>query len=438
MSEVIFHSSGSTGDAKRIVRTEESLMADATQLVNSFPDIWSRAPVVVSTVRPEHMYGALWRVRAPAIAGSTVDPAIVTSVEELSALCAKYGKILFVTTPSFLEKALGHPDFAALKGMFVSIVTSGSLLAEETSKAIHETLGTSPFEIYGSTEAGSVAWRRRINGEEWTLCPVVNARLSSEGGLEVDSPHAMSRPFVMTDSIKFTSDRTFVLGARLDRRVKILEKYVSLSAVEKAFKSHPLVDRVRVEVCSGAVARTGALIVLLPEGLDALAKGTVGGLAARLRRDIAPLVEQAAFPRRMRFVRALPVNEQGKTTVAAVRTMLDMWCCEPAVTGWSLGANRLSAKFVFPPDMKCFDGHFPKFPVLAGVAQLYFIRHFARQAFSSFPDACILRQLKFQKVIFPGTEVSLQIDKKSDDSWSFSLVGLQGPCASGIWERKNR
>jgi 3-hydroxymyristoyl/3-hydroxydecanoyl-(acyl carrier protein) dehydratase len=108
------------------------------------------------------------------------------------------------------------------------------------------------------------------------------------------------------------------------------------------------------------------------------------------------------------------------------------------VTGWSLGANRLSAKFVFPPDMKCFDGHFPKFPVLAGVAQLYFIRHFARQAFSSFPDACVLRQLKFQKVIFPGTEVSLQIDKKSDDSWSFSLVGLRGPCASGIWERKNR
>ena len=109
MSEVIFHTSGSTGGPKQIVRTSASLDADAASLVKTFSSIWSSAPVVVSTVRPEHMYGSLWRVRAPAIAGSFVDPSVVISVEELALLIKKYGRVLFVTTPSFLEKALQPP-----------------------------------------------------------------------------------------------------------------------------------------------------------------------------------------------------------------------------------------------------------------------------------------------------------------------------------------
>lgn len=437
MSEVIFHSSGSTGDAKKITRTEESLSSDAAALVRSFPEIWGSSPTVVSTVRPEHMYGALWRVRAPEAASCKVDPAIVTSVEELSDLCSRYGRILFVTTPSFLEKALSHPDFASLKGSFVTITTSGSLLAKETSDAVYAAVGTSPFEIYGSTEAGSVAWRRRINGDEWTLCPDVNARLSPRGGLEVDSPFAMSRPLEMTDAVRFTSGRTFILGDRLDRRAKILEKYVSLTEVENAFRTHPFVERVRVEVCNGAVARLGALIVLSPEGMEALGRGTYAAVTKRLRSEVMPLMDSSVFPRRMRFVRAFPVNEQGKTTVAAVRSALDLWPFEPLVTEWLQTAGCLKAKLMFPSDHNCFKGHFPGCPVLPGVAQLYFVRHFARQAFADFPEASVLRRLKFQKIVSPGTEIILEIHEKSEGAWAFSIMSVNGSCSSGIWERNS-
>ena len=115
MADVIFGTSGSTGDSKPIVRTEESLMADAASLVKAFPEVWSSQPAVVASVRPEHMYGALWRVRAPCIAGCEVHPSTVFSVEELADACRRHGRILFVTTPSFLEKAMLHPDFASLK-----------------------------------------------------------------------------------------------------------------------------------------------------------------------------------------------------------------------------------------------------------------------------------------------------------------------------------
>ena len=435
VSEVVFHSSGSTGGAKRIVRTEESLRADAAALVAAFPDTWTGGPVVVSSVRPEHMYGALWRVRAPEAAGCSVDPAVVTSVEELALLAAKYGRVLFVTTPSFLEKALVHPDFAALRGRVADVVTSGSLLRAETSAAVESAVGVSPLEIYGSTEAGTVAWRRQSGGEAWTPVPSVSARPAPDGGLLVDSPFAMSRPFAMSDGVSFVDERRFILLGRLDRRVKVLEKYVSLTDVEEALMGHPLVSCVRAEAYGEGVVRIGALVVPSPEGVAALRDSASSEVAARLRRDVLPAVGATAFPRRIRFVRELPVNEQGKTTAAAARAALAAWCQEPVTCSWAQTADSLAADIVFMPDLACFKGHFPGFPILPGVAQLYFLGHFARQAFRDFPDAAVYRRLKFQKIIAPGRKVRLSVSRRGDGAFDFSFSGEHGPCASGIVER---
>lgn len=434
MREVVFHSSGSTGVAKRIVRTEESLRADAAALVAAFPGTWTGDSVVVSSVRPEHMYGALWRVRAPEVAGCRVDPAVVTSVEELAQLAAKYGRVLFVTTPSFLEKALGHPDFAALKGRVADVVTSGSLLRTETSAAVESAVGVSPLEIYGSTEAGTVAWRRQSDGETWTLVPAVSARPASDGGLLVDSPFAMLRPFAMLDGVSFVDGRRFLLLGRLDRRVKVLEEYVSLTAVEEAFLMHPFVSRVRAEAYGMGVVRVGVIVVPSADGVAALRASASSEVASRLRRDILPSLGPTAFPRRIRFVRELPVNEQGKTSAAAAREVLSSWCQEPVTCSWSQTADSLFADIVFMPDLVCFKGHFPGFPILPGVAQLYFIRHFAQQAFRDFPDAAVYRRLKFQKVIAPGREMRLSVVRRGEGCFEFSISGRHGPCVSGMVE----
>jgi len=431
VGEVEFGTSGSTGASKRIVRTEESLLEDARRLVNEFPDVWSSALTVVASVRPEHMYGALWRVRAPAIAGSEVDPSIVFSVEELSAARERYGKFLFVTTPSFPEKALAHPDFAALKGAFHAIVTSGSLLRGETSLAVHETVGCCPLEIYGSTETGTVAWRRRSEGEEWTLVADVQCRATEDGRMWVDSPFAMERPFVMGDLVEFVGERRFLLKGRADRRVKILEKYVSLSEVEAALASHPYVNRVRVEAYGEEVVRIGALIVPSAAGLAVSVRGGSSAVATELRAFLRGKIADHAIPRRFRLVREFPTNEQGKTTVAAVRAALGAWCREPAVLSWQATAERIEAELVFPADVECFKGHFPGFPILPGVAQLYFIRHFARQAFPDWPKVPTYKRLKFQKVVLPGRQVRLTVVRNGDRIFTFSLTGENGPCASG-------
>lgn len=435
MADVIFGTSGSTGDSKPIIRTEESLMADAASLVKAFPEVWSSQPAVVASVRPEHMYGALWRVRAPCIAGCEVHPSTVFSVEELADACRRHGRILFVTTPSFLEKAMLHPDFASLKGSFAAIVTSGSLLRRETSLAVAAAVDACPLEIFGSTETGTVASRVRAKGEEWTLFPGVSASLSATGTIIVDSPFAMKRPFEMSDMVRFVSADRFLLLGRSDRRVKILEKYVSLTASENALAKHPFVERVRVEAYGDAVPRLGALIVLSAEGREALAKSSFADVSLRLRRDLLEGMDEIAFPRRIRYVRELPVNEQGKTVVAAVRAVLAAWCQEPVVLEWSATDGELVAKLAFPPDTECFKGHFPGYAVLPGVAQLYFVRHFARQVFADFPETATYRRLKFQKIVTPRRVVTLTMKRRGAESFEFGIGCDTGPCSSGIIER---
>ena len=430
---VAFSTSGSSGEAKRILRTEASLQADAAALVREFPSIWGdKSVAVVSSVRPEHMYGALWRVRAPACAALRVDPAIVASMEQLMALAGHYKRLLFVTTPSFLEKALVHPDFPCLKGAVADIVTSGSLLRTETSTAVYAVLGGSPLEIFGCTEAGTVASRRQIDGPLWKVYSPVHVDSCPEG-LSVDSPFAISRPFVMSDAVECVDATHFRLMGRTDRRVKILESYVSLPAVEKLFESHPFIARAHAVVCGGNVPRLGILAVPSSEALADLPL-SAASFAARLRRDLCGRMDGAAFPRRIRFVRQLPVNEQGKTTVLAARTALASWAREPFVAKWAFVADELAATLVFPPDLPCFKGHFPGLPILPGVAQLYYVRHFARQVFPDFPGRADYRRLKFQKIIRPNAAVNLRV-VRTPKGFDCSLTGQNGICASYLVER---
>lgn len=435
MGDVVFRTSGSTGAAKEIVRRGEQLDADAAELVAAFPEIWAQRPPVVTSIPVDHLYGALWRVRAPRCAGSEVSEETVLSVEALLSAKARYGRFLFVTTPSFLEKALLDPEAAALSGAFVGIVISGNALRRETAFAALRAWGVCPIEIYGSTEAGTVAWRRQADGGDYTLMRRVEGGTDGEGRLVVASPYAMTNPLVMSDAVRFVSPRQFVLLGRADRRVKILESFVSLPAVESALESHPLVACARAEAMSGEVPRIGALVVLNADGRARLLETSHAGLTFELRRELLSVTGRAAFPRRIRFVRALPVDVRGKTTVAAARAALGAWCREPVVLAWREASDRLTARLVFPADLECFDGHFPGLKVLPGVAQLYFLRHFARQVFADFPEAATWRRLKFQKLVLPGREVELSVSRIGEGQFEFSLDGETGRCASGRIER---
>ena len=101
---------------------------------------------------------------------------------------------------------------------------------------------------------------------------------------------------------------------------------------------------------------------------------------------------------------------------------------------WRETGAKISAKLVFPPDSEFFKGHFPGFPVLPGVAQLYVLCRFAGRAFGDFPPVAVYRRLKFQRIILPGREVEFAVSRRGEGSFEFSFSCANGPCSSGIVE----
>lgn len=429
----VFWTSGSTGVPKAIERSLAQMSADALNIARAFGPTLKRAGLFVASVRNEHFYGRLWRDLVPAALNLRCRDGSVGNVEALAAAVRKEPAV-FVTTPSFLCRAVAHPGFAALRGRLVDIVSSGGPLRKDVSRAVAEATGISPLEIYGSTEAGTVAWRRRSAGDNFRLMIGVDAARDSRRRIVVRSPFAMENPITIPDTVKFVSEREFSLEGRADRMVKILERLVSLTAVERALENHPFVAAARAEAIDvNGVARIGAIAVPTPECIAfALDKNAWGASASFIRRDLADAV--GAFPRRLRFVREMPVNARGKTTAAMVKAVLAENCREPAVLSWQAADGRLVAEVAFPKDCECFKGHFPGHPILPGVAQLFFTRRYARQAFEDFPDAGTYSKLKFRRVIRPCETVKIEVERKAPGKFALALSVGGEPACSGTLE----
>lgn len=428
MSEIRFLTSGSTGEPKEIVRDAAQILADVRALLSLFP-AFARASRFIGSVSRSHLFGTIWMDMLPHEAAVEVEDGQVLTVEEL--LEKAVDNCVFITTPSFLEKAVRHPDFIKLNGRFTDVVVSGGPLRNETSLEVKRQLGMCPLEIYGSTEAGTVGWHRADEGRTVNLFEGVEADVNSEGLLVVRSPFAATNPLIMPDKVRFVSPLRFELLGRADRLVKVNEEFVSLTKVENALKTHRYVRDSRAETYSSGVERVGALVVLNEDGNAALAKGTYAEIIGELRESVKPQLSSLSMPRRIRFVRELPVNERGKTTVKAVKDILNGIFREPAVLKYSATGSKLEMEFVLPPDNECFKGHFPGFPILPGVAQLMLVQHFAKEAFADFPCAVKYSKLKFRRLVKPAELMRMDVSRSAGGGFQFVIAVGDEIAASG-------
>jgi hypothetical protein len=425
-----FKTSGSTGRPKSVFKTLASLDADAAMLVRSLPDLFAAKPYILATIREEHMFGALWRMRVPALAGCEIRPGVIVSVEELLDAAQGHDAVLLLTTPSFLENALKNDEFKLLKPFVAGIVTSGSLLSADLAGRVREALGVSPTEIFGSTEAGSVAWRRQAGGEEWTVFDEVSATVGEDGLIVVDSAFSLEHPLVMGDRVEFTSSRRFRLLGRADRNVKILEKYVSLPELEDAMRSHTFIAKSHAIASDDAVPRIHALVELTEEGRRWLKDHTYSELTAKLKREI-PEVESFAFPRRVRYLSALPYNEQGKLPRSTVAPVLASRYQEPVFENETFNGDDYSAELTFIPDAFYFDGHFRQFKILPGVVQIDCVERCIRRLWRMPAFAGEIARLKFQCPIQPREKIFLKITRRSGCEFAFALSRAAKNCTSG-------
>jgi acyl-CoA synthetase (AMP-forming)/AMP-acid ligase II len=433
---LVVFTSGTTGAPVPIPKRFSQLTSELESLETQFAAALGDADVV-ATVSHQHIYGLLFRVLWPLAAGRPVHAARHEYPETLAPALAARPAVL-LASPAHLKRLPDHLDWRGAAANLRAVFSSGGMLEEAAAHHAGALLGRTPFEVYGSSETGGIAWRQRAAGADdgWTPLPGVAWQSSADGLLSVRSAQAGTDDWlVLADRVEDLEDGRFVLRGRADRIVKIEEKRISLDAIEAALLAGGLAREARVLACphDGQGRQVlAAFVVPSDAGRAVLDDGGKTALNARLRAQLAPGLDAVALPRRWRYLDALPVDARGKTTAAQLLALLDARPRHPAVRVLEQDDARVLLELTVPADLLYFDGHFDVAPVLPGVVQVDWAIHYGTHYLGRAGSFAGIQALKFQQMIRPEQPVRLELSRDAaKGSLAFRYFSEAGAHASG-------
>jgi acyl-CoA synthetase (AMP-forming)/AMP-acid ligase II len=434
---LVLFTSGSTGAPQAIAKKLFQISREVATLEAQFGQLLGGSEII-ATVSHQHIYGLLFNVLWPLTAGRAIHAREYYLPQELMAVLAERGRVL-VSSPAHLKRLPQHPAWTMTSKRLRAVFSSGGPLPFEVACEANRLLGAVPIEVYGSSETGGIAWRQQRSrmDEAWTPLPGVTCRVDPEEGiLEVRSPHLPSKDWFPTaDRGTLVADDRFLITGRVDRIVKIEEKRISLSAIECQLRTSPMVADACVVVLEGHRPRIAALVVPSLHGHSKLAE--IGKLAFnRMLRDVlSQFIEPVGIPRVWRYLDALPINAQGKTTRADLIAALDSDPAHPTLPLERLierDAQRAVFEFTPPRGLVYFSGHFRDLPILAGVVQIDWVIAYGRQCFDLPSVFRGIHALKFQRIIAPEKPFTLElVHEPGKSSLSFKITSRVGTHSSG-------
>ena len=418
-----FFTSGSTGTPKRIKKQFKMLAAEVAFHSTNQKHLITQNPVMISSVAPYHMYGLLWRFFFPLANGIASDLDIIFTPEELQHKQSVYDKVLFATTPSFLDGITRYQNQYSFKNNCIGIYSSGSLLQTKTSMDAYEMFGVSPFEIFGSTETGGVAGRQQKDGPQWTIFPPVKVNLTENSELLIESDFSCQNPYLMSDIVEKTGDNTFLLKGRGDRMVKIAEERVSLPEMEERLCEYKHIDKSYVSALNSKDRNiVCAVITLNTEGKKYIIENGRHLFVKELKQYLLDYFPNVVLPRKIRIVNTIPVNTQGKYIKSDINAMFESNVAEPIMQNITKTDTEFVADLTFLKDSSYFNGHFPEHPILPGVIQMHFVLSFIKQYFNKDANDYHILKLKFSNLILPDSCVHFELKRNSENEFTFSYV----------------
>ena len=432
---LVLYTSGTTGTAQAIGKNLGQLAREVTTLEEQFGGSLERAEIV-SIVSHQHIYGLLFRVLWPLAAGRVFHARSFAYFEDLAPMLAARDCAL-VASPAHLKR-LPPPSNWNARSRVKTVFSSGGPLAFEAAQEASALLGTLPIEVYGSSETGGIAWRRQSRADEaWEAFGRVDWRVEPEDGvLEVRSPNLPDeRWFRTADRVEIAPGGKFFLRGRIDRIAKVEGKRVSLSAVERQLTTSSLVAEARVALIEGKRQRLAAFVVLSADGRRELAEAGKHSLNRLLLQTLSAHVEPVAIPRLWRYLDCLPINAQGKTTIADLTALTAPMAREktrPRERLIEQSAERALFELVAPADLIYFDGHFRDAPLLPGVVQIDWVIEYGRRCFDLPAAFRGVHALKFHRLIKPEMVLTLElIFEPAKSALSFKIASAAGTHASG-------
>ncbi|OYD81615.1 AMP-binding protein [Azospirillum brasilense] len=442
-----FFTSGSTGEPKRVVRTLGMLEAEALATEAVLGRLAGPTARVHATVPHQHVYGLNFRLLWPLVTGRP----FASAMHELweTALAALDAGSVLVTSPAHLTRLAGIAPLPPSRCPAL-VLSAGAPLPEPAAREAAAVFGTPVTEIFGSTETGAIAHRRREAGDpSWRPLPGVVAGRTPDGRLRVGATHVEGREHVGSDLVEMAEDGGFRVLGRADRIVKVEGKRVSLPEVEAQLRRSPLVADAAVLT----LEQLCAVVVPSAEGAARLADLGAFRFGRSLRRELSAVLEPAGLPRRWRFVSRLPDGALGKRRHADIAALFDEESALSEIALFETAGSRPTAPDVralrpladgveldlfIPGDLAQLDGHFPGMPIVPGVAQIDWAVMFANTHLGLGIEAAQSLQVKFRRVTVPDTLVTLTLRhaparrrltfeyRCGDETLSSGSIGVEG------------
>jgi acyl-coenzyme A synthetase/AMP-(fatty) acid ligase len=256
-----------------------------------------RALNVVATVPQQHMYGLETSIFT-LLAGdwALCDGNAFYPDEIVAALRALPAPRLLITAPYHLRHLLAiHAPLPRVE----LVLSATAPLAPDLALEAEQRLGCEVHEIYGCTEAGSMATRRSAREEVWTPYPQLEFGVRDD----VTTVRAAHLPgeIPIADRIELLDDGRFRLLGRDADMIKIGGRRGSLADIAARIATlRGVVDQVVFMPTAGETARPAALVV------------APGRSAAELRQELGGLLDAVFVPRPLRVVDRLPRDALGK------------------------------------------------------------------------------------------------------------------------------
>ena len=307
---VIGFTSGSTGEPQAHPKNWSALCASAGLINQHLGGVMGYS--ILATVPSQHMYGLELGILLPLCCGGVLNWAKPFFPADIADALTTAGQArLLVTTPihlrSLIQSGLSLPT--------VDRVVSATAPLDISLARICEEIFQAPLlEIYGCTEAGSIAGRRPALESCWTLFEPLT--LAQEQGQlhRVMGPYLPS-PVVLNDLLDDVDGRRFHLVDRSPDLINIAGKRTSLSALNQVLLGiNGILD--------------GAFF--LPDDPDGMGTPRLIAFAVAPNLSVAAILEKlraeldsAFVPRTVHRVHALPRNDTGKLPRARLQDLLD-------------------------------------------------------------------------------------------------------------------
>ncbi len=305
-SQIVFYTSGSTGDPKKITKTFANILSEVRVLEATFGKATDNAKFV-SSVPHYHMYGFLFKLFWPFLTKKSLSFSGVKYPEELQNITEPF---VFVTTPGFLQRVYFNDSVTF--SHCLQVFTSGGALQEEQRAISNKYFAQHPVEIYGSTETGGIGYKSSAS-RQWQLFDEVEL-LAQQNETYIQSPFFFEDELHLDDNVTLLSDNKFVLGQRKDRVVKIEEKRTSLTLIENLIQKQSCVEQCKcLTLPVNGRDKVVAVIQLRRENKNLMTNDRLK-LTSQIKRVLSQHIDKVFLPKKIRYVERIPTNEMGKIT----------------------------------------------------------------------------------------------------------------------------